>query len=75
MTTWYRIPDGTTAHAFREGPGWLRSACASVHWSVRLRPVSERVPRCRACLAVLEMGRPIEPAMEETEAAAAWGDR
>jgi hypothetical protein len=70
---WYRLPGGMEAHAFREGPGWSRSACTSVRFTVRLVPVAAPVLRCRACLAVVEDGGRIEPVMSEPEAREAFG--
>jgi hypothetical protein len=72
---WYRLPGEVRAHAFVDGPGWLRSLCLAVHWTVHLRPASSRARLCRDCVAAIDARRPIEPAMDEIEAAAAFGDR
>ena len=73
--TWYRLPGDVRAHAFVSGPGWMRSACESVRWTVRLVPAASRAWLCRACVAVIDARRPIGPAMGESEARAAFGDR
>jgi hypothetical protein len=72
---WYRLPGKVRAHAFVAGPGWMRSLCLTVRWNVLLRPASSRVLLCRDCCAAIDARRPIEPAMEEAEAAAVFGDR
>ena len=70
---WYRLPGEVRAHAFAEGPGWTRSLCLAVHWTVLLRPASSRAWLCRDCAAAIDARRPIEPAMEENEAREAFG--
>jgi hypothetical protein len=70
---WYRLPGEVRAHAFVAGSGWMRSLCEDVRWTVRLRPASSRAWLCRHCCAAIDARRPIEPAMEENEAAEAFG--
>jgi hypothetical protein len=68
---WYRIPGEVRARAFASGRGWTRSLCESVRWSVRLEQAPSRAWLCRACVAVMDARRPIEPALEDREAASA----
>lgn len=73
--TWYRGPGERVACAFASGPGWMRSACGDVRWSVVLIRVREghRVRRCPACVMALVTGIPAGPAMAEGEAREAFG--
>jgi len=70
---WYRLPDEVRAHAFVSGPGWMRSLCESVRWTVRLQPASSRAWLCGLCVAAVDARRPIEPVMDEAEARLVFG--
>ena len=75
MHTWWRGPGERVACAFPTGPGWMRSACGDVRWSVVLIRVRQRhrVRRCPGCVVALTTGAPAAPAMSEPEAREAWG--
>ena len=77
MHTWWRGPGERVACAFATGPGWMRSACGDVRWSVVLIRVRRDRPvrRCPGCVVALTTGAPAGPAMSEPEARDAWGDR
>jgi len=72
---WWRGPGERVACAFSNGPGWMRSACGDVRWSVVLIRVREghRVRRCPSCVMALVTGIPAGPAMAEGEAREAFG--
>lgn len=55
--TWF-VPDGgTEAHAQPIGPGWLRSACREVRWTVKARQVTNADARCSDCVTVTREGQ------------------
>jgi hypothetical protein len=66
--TWWRFPGEREAHAFTEGPGWLRASCG-LRWTVRLVRVDRVGRRCPECAA----GVPVGAAMSEGEAREAFG--
>ncbi len=83
---WHRLPDEVRAHAFVSGPGWMRSLCESVRWTVRLQPEPDlpwRSPSawhpCGRCVTAINARRriaslePIEPVMDEAEARLVFG--
>jgi hypothetical protein len=73
--TWWRGRGERVACAFANGPGWLRSACGDVLWSVALLRVREgqRIRRCPGCVVALTTGASARPAMSEGEAREAFG--
>lgn len=75
MHTWWRGPGERVACAFADSPGWMRSACGDVRWSVVLIRVHEgqHVRRCLACIIALTADAATEPVMSEAEAREAFG--
>lgn len=61
---WYRGPGERFACAFKAGPGWMRSACGDVWWSIALIRVREghRIRRCPGCVVALTVGPLAGPA-------------
>lgn len=50
---WYRHHDQVNDHAFGVGPGWMRSKCSDVRWTVLMHPVEGTVRPCTECLAAM----------------------
>lgn len=51
---WKVLPGETTAHAFRDGPGWMRSACGDVRWTVLIQEPTDGSLRCGDCGLLVE---------------------
>jgi hypothetical protein len=46
---WKVRPGETTAHAFSAGPGWQRSVCREVRWTVAVQEPPEDATPCPDC--------------------------
>src|SRR6266576_2169569 len=56
---WKVRPGETIAHAFSSGPGWMRSVCRALSWTVALVDAPEGAEPCGDC-ALLVDGAPGE---------------
>lgn len=51
---WKVRPGDSTAHAFSAGPGWMRSVCREVPWSVTVQDPPEDSTPCSTCSGLVE---------------------
>lgn len=69
---WQLRPGSELAHAFSEGPGWMRSVCRDERWTAALRHAGDDVARCADCVGLLEVESRVAPE-SEAEKREAWG--
>lgn len=54
---WKVQPGQAEAHAFSAGPGWMRSTCREVRWTVALQEPPEDASRCPSCADLVDGAR------------------